>query len=289
MPDSLPDTSREDCYRELLNNVLSGEVKLPSLPDVTMKVRAAIADENNTAADITNIIMKDPALTGYLVQTASSPIYRRAVPPKTLSDVVGLLGFSATNSLVMFHSTRNMVEIKDPAAEKIFQHTWERLVVKASVGAYLAQQLRAMPFDHVQLAMLLTEVGSLTVLSTMLETAQKIDTSIYFQMCRQYSKQIGGAVLRKWEVDQSIIDVMEKSGQWDATQDEKLGLLDIANLSIYHAVRMTVDSPALPNLTTLAAFKKLPEEYQSCEEQEGWLDLVFENSEEIQTIVSSFN
>ena len=289
MPDSLPDTSLEDCYRELLNSVLSGEVKLPSLPDVTMKVRAAISNENTTAAEVTNIIMKDPALTGYLVQTASSPIYRRAVPPKTLSDVVGLLGFSATNSLVMLHSARNMVEIKDPAAEKIFQHTWQRLVVKASVGAYLAQKLRAMPFDHVQLAMLLTEVGSLTVLSAMLDTSQEMDTSIYFQMCRQYSKQIGGAVLRKWDVDQSIIDVMEKSGQWDATQDEKLGLLDIANLSIYHTVRMTVESPALPDLTTLAAYEKLPEEYKSCDIQAGWLDLISEDAEEIQSIINSFN
>ncbi len=291
MPDSLysdPDLSLEKIFKELLDNVLSGDVKLPSLPDVTMKVRAAIADDNSTTAEVTNLIAKDPAMTAYLVQTASSPIYRRAVPPKTLTDVVNMLGLSATNSLVMLHSARNMVEIKNSAARKIFQHTWERLVVKASVGAFLAQRLKVLPFDYVQLAMLLTEVGSLTVLSAMLDSSEDFDSSTYFLMCRHYSKKIGGAVLRKWEVDRGITEVMEKSGQWDYTQEDQIGLLDIANLTIYHTVRMTVDEPVLPELDTLAAFQKLPEAMRKSEFEEGWLDLLSENREEVDEIVRSF-
>lgn len=288
MPDSLSPDSLQECYKELLNNVLSGNVKLPSLPDVTMEVRAAISNENTTSAEITDIIIRDPALTAYLVQTASSPIYRRAVPPKTLSDVVGLLGFSATNSLVMLHAARNMVELKDATARNIFQHTWDRLVVKASIGAFLAQKLRTLPFDEVQLAMLLTEVGSLTVLSAMLDSSQNIDTDMYFQMCRQYSKHIGSAVLRKWEVDQSIIDVMEKSGSWNDFQSDEFGLIDIANLSIYHTVRMTVESPVLPELESISAFNKLPEEYKETANKAGWLDLISENEEDIQAIIASF-
>ncbi|NKB32819.1 MAG: HDOD domain-containing protein [Pseudomonadales bacterium] len=288
MPEGLSQAGLEECYRELLNTVLSGNTKLPSLPDVTMQVREAIAEENTTSAEITEIIMKDPALTAYLVQTASSPIYRRAVPPKSLSDVVGLLGFSATNSLVMLHTTRNMVELNDANARSIFQHTWDRLVVKASIGAYIAQKTRSMPFDEVQLAMLLSEVGSLTVLSSMLDSSQEIDSEIYFQMCRQYAKHIGGAVLRKWEVDSDFIDVMEKSGQWNEFHDDDFSLLDIANLSIYHTVRMTVDAPTLPEVESIGAFKKLPVEHRRSSKKEGWLDLISDNNDEIQAIISSF-
>ena len=283
----MTDTNLPALFQEILDRVLKDELRLPSMPDVAMKVRSAISNESTTNDTLTAIIAKDPGLTAYLVQAASSPVYRRASPPKTLTEVVGLLGFAATSSLVMLHSSRNMVEIKNAAARKLFNHTWERLVVKTSVASFLAQRLKYRPVDQVQMAMLLTEVGSLSVLSAMLETSQTPDSNIYFQMCRQYSKQIGSAALTKWEVDQTIIDVLNDCGQWDKTWNEKLNLLDIANLALYYTVLMTAENPSLPDIDTLAAYQKIPENLRACSNP-NWLDLITDNDEEIQSIISAF-
>ncbi|CAN5161103.1 hypothetical protein BH11PSE11_BH11PSE11_36760 [soil metagenome] len=283
----MTDTNLQSLFQDVLDRVLKDEVRLPSMPDVAMKVRSAIAKDSTTTDTLTAIIAKDPALTAYLVQAASSPIYRRAVAPKTLSEVVSLLGFAATNSLVMIHSSRNMVAIKNPTAKKLFNHTWERLVIKTSIASFLAQQLKYRPVEQVQMAMLLTEVGSLSVLSAMLDTSETPDTGIYFQMCRQYSKQIGSAALTKWGVDQTIIDVLNDCGQWNKTWNEKLNLLDIANLALYYTVRMTSENPTLPAIESLAAFQKIPEDMRSCSKPD-WLDLVSDNNDEIQAIISAF-
>jgi HD-like signal output (HDOD) protein len=283
----MTETNLHGLYQNVLDQVLKEDVRLPSMPDVAMKVRSAISIDSTSNETLTTIIARDPGLTAYLVRAASSPIYRRSAAPKTLSEVVGLLGFAATNSLVMIYSTRNMVEIKTEAAKKLFNHTWERLVVKTSVASFLAQQLKYRPVDQVQMAMLLTEVGSLAVLSAMLGTSETPDSAIYFQMCRQYSKQIGCAALAKWGVDQTIINVLSDCGNWDKTWDDKLNLLDIANLALYYTVRLTAENPELPDLESLAAYQKIPEKLNACSEP-NWLDLVADNNDEIQAIISAF-
>jgi HD-like signal output (HDOD) protein len=283
----MTDTNLQALFQEVLDRVLKDDLRLPSMPDVAMKVRSAISKDSTTGDTLTAIIAKDPSLTAYLVQAASSPVYRRASPPKTLSEVVGLLGFAATNSLVMIHCTRNMIEIKSAASRKLFNHTWERLVVKTSVASFLAQQLKYRPVDQVQMAMLLTEVGSLSVLSAMLDTSEIPDSDIYFQMCRQYSKQIGCAALTKWGVDRSIIDVLNDCGQWKQTWYEELNLLDIANLALYYTVQMTTENPTLPDLNTLAAYKKIPEDMRACSKP-NWLALITDNNDEIQSIINAF-
>ncbi len=281
------DSNLEALFQEVLDRVLSDELKLPSLPDVAMNVRSAIADDNTTIDTLTEIIAKDPGLTAYLVKAASSPIYRRAVPPKTLGEVVGLFGFSATNSLVMVHSTRNLVELNSPIAKELFNHTWERLVVKTSIASFLAQQLKYRPVEEVQMAMLLTEVGSLSVLSAMLETSETPDADIYFQMCRQYSKRLGVAALGLWGIDETIVDLVNDCGNWEKTWSEELNLLDIANLSLYFTVQLTTNNPSLPDIESLAAFNKIPESMRACSKP-NQLDLITSNDEEIQTIIAAF-
>jgi HD-like signal output (HDOD) protein len=283
----MTDANLQVLFQEVLDRVLKDDVRLPSIPDVAMKVRSAISKDNTTVDSLTAIIAKDPALTAYLVRAASSPIYRRAMPPKTLSEVVGLLGFAATDSLVMIHSSRNMVAINNTGARALFNHTWERLVVKTSVASFLAQQLKFRPVEQVQMAMLLTEVGSLSVLSTMLDASETPDSGIYFQMCRQYSKQIGSAALTKWEVEKTIIDVLNDCGQWNKTWSENLNLLDIANLALYYTVQMTSENPKLPDVDSIAAYQKIPEEMRYCSKP-NWLDLVTDNNDEIQAIISAF-
>ncbi len=283
----LPESSLQALFEEVIERVLSDELRLPSLPDVALKVRSAVSDDNTTCESLTEIIAKDPGLTTYLVQAASSPVYRRAVPPKTLAEVVGLLGFEATSSLVMLHSTRNMVELNSAVSRSLFNHTWERLVVKTSIASFLAQQLKFRPVDQVQLAMLLTEVGSLSVLSTMLEASDQPDSNIYFQMCRKYSKRVGVAALMKWGIDKTITDLVFDCGQWDASWSDELDLLDIANLALYHTVLMTTTNPTLPDIESLAAMQKIPENLRTCSEPNR-LDVIADNDEEIQAIINSF-
>lgn len=274
-------------YQQTLDSVLKDELRLPSQPDIMSRVRKAIAEDTATSESITAIIAKDVGMTAFLVQAASSPVYRRPVPPKTLSEVVSLLGFSLTCSLVTLYSIRNLVELKNTTARNLFRLTWDRLVLKTSLASFFAEQLKFRPLDQVQMATMLTEIGSLSVLAKLLEGDGTLEADLYFQMCREYSKRIGCEVLTQWKADELIVKMMKDCGKWEETWSEEVNLLDIANLSLYYTVLMSVDNPSLPELETLAAYKKLPEAMRECSKPQ-WLSVITNNEQEIKDIINSF-
>lgn len=274
-------------YRTVIKHVLSDSERLPSLPTITLKIRKAVGESNTTAASLAQLVGKDPALTALLMKSASCPLFRRAVAPKTLTEVVSLLGFEAVQSLVMLHSVRSLFVLRSSTMKKLLNHTWQRLILKTSLASFLAQRLDYRPMDEAQMATLLTEVGSLAVLSALIESNQAPDPKTYFQLCRHYSKSLGSVLLNKWNVDQSFVTVLKQSGDWGQTAGDEIALIDIVNLSVYNTVLLTNKHAKLPPLESLAAFNKLPDSDRRCRKP-NQLVLVTENMKEIQAIVNTF-
>ncbi len=274
-------------YRTVIKQVLSDTEKLPSLPAITLKIRKAIGESNTTAQSLARLVGKDPALSALLIKSASCPLFRRSVAPKTLAEVVSMLGFDAVHSLVMLHSVQSLFVLRNSTMKKLFSHTWQRLVLKTSVASFLAQRLGYRPIDEAQMATLLTEVGSLAVLSALIEGDHTPDPATYFELCRHYSKSLGSVLLNKWNVDKNFVSILKQSGNWDETTGEEIALIDIVNLSVYHTVLLTNKNASLPPLQSLAAFHKLSEADRECGKA-NLLAMVIENRDEIQAIVNTF-
>mgnify|MGYP006188428219 CR=1 FL=1 len=274
-------------YRTVINHALDDSERLPSLPAITQKIRKAIGAPNTDAQVLAQIIGKDPALGALLLKSAASPLYRREVAPKTLPDVIALLGFANVNNLVILHSVRCLFVLRNRTMKKLFSHTWQRMIMKASLATFLAQRVGYRARDEAQMATLLTEIGSLAVLSALTEANQAPDSETYFQLCRHYSKSLGCVLLHKWNVDTGYMTVLKQSGNWEQSACDALTLTDIVNLSIYYTVLLTKKNPDLPALESLAAFKKLPIQHRRCSKP-NWLALVAENKHEIQGIVDTF-
>ena len=150
-------------YRRVISRVLNDSECLPSLPSITLKIRQAMGQENITAESLAKIITKDPALSALLLKSASSPIYRRAVIPNTLVEVISMLGFASISNLVMLHSMRSVFSMSSRQAKTLFANTWRRLVVKLALAMFIVKRIRFNAGEHAQMVALLSEVGSLAV------------------------------------------------------------------------------------------------------------------------------
>jgi HD-like signal output (HDOD) protein len=274
-------------YRSVISRVLSDSERLPSLPSITLKIRQAMSEENTTADSLAKIITKDPALSALLLKSASSPMYKRTVAPNTLAEVIGMLGFANTNNLVMLHSVRSVFVMSSPKAKTLFAHTWRRLIVKLALSVFIAKQLRFRPAEHAQMVALLSEVGSLAVLSALIEQPQIPDDETYFQLCRHYSKSLGSILLNKWNIDPLFINAVKNTGGWTNTEVGEINLVDIMNLALYYTVLMTNNNANLPDLAEITAYQKLPKHLKSCT-KDNWLSWILDNKADIQEIVKSF-
>ena len=73
-----------DSCQALISKIKSeleaGRLVLPSLPEIVVRVRQAVNNDEVGLGDIVKLIQLDPSLTARLVQIANSPLYRRPQP-----------------------------------------------------------------------------------------------------------------------------------------------------------------------------------------------------------------
>lgn len=279
--------SQYSVYRTVIQRVLDDKEHLPSLPAISLKIRQALSDPNTTHESLANVISKDPALCALLMKTASSPLYRTREQPQTVRDVIALLGMESVANLAMVHSVRSVFLLRNPLLKKLFNHTWKRLAVKASFASLIAQKIGYRPTDKAMMAALLTEVGSLSVLSAVQELKDPPDADTYFLLCRHYSKSLGSILLNKWNLDKEFVEVIKQAGDWEADHGEEVQLIDVVNLALYNTILHTPKAKTPPAIKRLHAYNKLKPPYNMLKKP-GLLALVADNREELQAMVKSF-
>jgi HD-like signal output (HDOD) protein len=279
-------TSDYAIYRQVVTQLMSGEEQLPSLPAITLEIRRALTDPEVSLAQLNRLISRDPALSAILMKYASSALLRTQLPPKSLLDVLRVLGIAQVDRITMVHSVKSLFTLHSPAHKKLFLEAWERLVLKASSSAFLARVVGHVPPDQALLASLLSEVGTLAVLSAFKNAAEIPSPELYYKLCREYSKSLGVIVLKKWAVDDAYIKVIRHAGDWSYQERAEIELVDLINLSLFHAIKLVGRTSDLPPLTELAAYGKLPAPLDFISDS-GELVVLASHKAEIEAIAAS--
>lgn len=275
-------------YRTTIDQIMRGEEKLPSLPDITLKIRHELADANTTSERLAHLISGDPSLTVMLMRYAASPLYKTQQTPKSLEQVISLLGMATVDRLVMLHSIRSLFIMQNPQLKKLFASAWQRQSLKASISRFCAQKLGFNPADEALIGSLLSEIGTLAILSSLTESSVPPSQQIYLQLCRQYSKSLGVIIIKKWSLDDNYAEMVKASGDWTYSSRSELTLTDILNLALYHTIVWMRRNHNLPDLDTLAAYKKLPAPFNQYDAN-GLLGIISNHKKEIVQIAKSLH
>lgn len=274
-------------YSIVISQVMREQEQLPSLPSLTLKIRTAIADPNASSDSLAEMISIDPSLCALLMKTAASPLYKRQVPAQSIQDVIVLLGLQEVDRVAMLHSVRSLFTLHDPQLSKLFKLSWQRMVLKASMSTFLAKYLGYRPTGQVTMAALLSEVGTLAVLSAFRGLEHQPDTEVFFKLSKEYSKSLGIILLKKWDLQEDYIEVLRNLGKWHLPSEGKLNLLDIENLGLYHSICVLDANTDLPPLDSLPAYQKLDSAHRHISSNHQ-LTMISLHRQEIMTLAKSF-
>ncbi len=267
-------------YRDVVAQLMADNEQLPSLPSITLEIRQALSKPDISLVSLSKTLAKDPSLSAMLLKYASSPMCHHPQTPGSLLDVVRLLGLAQIERITMLHSVKSLFTLHSVTHKKLFVSAWNRMVLKASVSAFIAKQLPQISVDKVLLAALLSEIGTLAVLSAFKDRERTPPQELYISLCREYSKSLGVIMLKKWQVNEEFIQVIRRTGEWFVGWEEPLGLADVVNLGLYHALLFRRAGRDLPPITGLAAYLKLAEPFNRLNER-GGLALVAGHADEI--------
>lgn len=145
----------------------NGDISLPSLPDVVLKIRKMLESDSSDFERVSQAISVDPVLVSRLFVFANSALYNRAnVSIDTLDGAIGRLGFEVVRNTAMSLAMKQLYNSdKNDESARHLRAVWAR-GMKLSCMAYAIAELRPeLNHETAYLCGLMHEVGKLYILT----------------------------------------------------------------------------------------------------------------------------
>ena len=248
----------EKLLDQLFTDLEDDKLVLPTLPEVALRVRETLEDEDAGLSDVAKIITTDAALSARLIQVSNSPLLRAARAIDSVESAVARMGANMTRNLVTSIAMEQMFQATSDATDRRLRDLWEHSTQVAALSHALATQFTKLKGDQALLAGLVHDIGALPIL-TMAEDVPELlnDEQLLDNIIRKAHPSVGEAILKKWNFPEEMIIVA--SEHEDLTRDhagnaDYVDVIIVANLESYLG---TQHPHAQVDLDTVPAFKKL--------------------------------
>ena len=243
---------------ELLNDLENGDLQLPTLPEVALRVRDAVEDEESSADQIAAIIATDAALSARLLQVANSPLYRGQTPINDLNTVISRLGNKLVRNLVTSQVMKQMFQATSDYVDQRLRTVWEHSVQVAAISRVLAAQLTKLPPDEAMLAGLLHDIGALPVLYRAEERPDLLaQPELLDCVLNTLHPKIGSKILQQWHFPESLVKVAAEHENLDYQHSGPADLVDIVQVANLQAHGNTEHPLSKTDWQTVTAFERL--------------------------------
>jgi HD-like signal output (HDOD) protein len=208
----------------------AGKLDLPSFPDVAMRVRRALANDNVAIDQVVRIVSSEPALAARMLQLANSaalnPGGKRVVD---LRAAIARLGFNLARSATLAFAISQLKRAEAyKGLEKPFQQLWSTSTRVAAVTHMLAKRFSNVNPDTAMLTGLLHGVGKLYLLTHARKFPALFSDPVSYQgIVADWHSNIARAVLESWEMAEEIVDAVHQFEDSDRTPRGIYDLTDV--------------------------------------------------------------
>jgi diguanylate cyclase (GGDEF)-like protein len=233
-----------------LNDLLEGEITLPSPPSVAIKLLSIIKKEKLTLQELTEVISYEPAMAAKILSISNSAFYALPYKVDTIDDAISVLGMN-----VLKNMTLSLALIKDMKKDKTegFDHEffWRRSVTTAVAAELLSFNLGE-AYKESFVAALLMDIGVLAMYLSSPEDYLRvldvkrlsglsvIDAEKSVFNCDH--QEVGSRILKRWNIPENICSLISShhaDRDVNAQMPVPVNILQIADLtsSVYHGNR----------------------------------------------------
>jgi len=245
-------------FNEIMHEFNMGNLKLPSLPDIAIKVRKALEAPNASADDMSRIISADPAMVTRLIKVANGPLNRGVDPIASIQAAIVRLGMQTTKELVTSFAIKQLFKTKSKMLNQRMHELYDHSVDVAAISFALSKQTGKLSPDHMLLAGLLHEIGVIPILSYIEDTGLIINDEVELDgIIKSLRGAVGSMVIRHWGLSSDLFAVVEEFENWQ--RDEK-GEIDTCDMIIIAQIYRRLKHhqiEGLPRIDQVPAFKKL--------------------------------
>lgn len=247
--------------QELTKAFKSGEIELPSMPNLLFKIRQSLYEKDNSAAEIGQMMYLDPALAARVIRIANSSMYTGQQPVNDCQAAISRLGISVVQNLVTGIVLRNAYSFKkNPKAQKLVKQAWQQSCRVGALSHVLAGVTVGVRPDKAMLAGLIHNIGVLPLLNYILQFPEvDINPKLLNQVISGYQGKLGTMLLTKWQFDPEYIYIPELTGQpaYDSDSDEAT-LTDVVVVARMHLMQEKMEHDKfVERLCAMPSYQKM--------------------------------
>jgi HD-like signal output (HDOD) protein len=216
---------------EALTLELAGEkIDLPSFPDIAVRVRKALTNDQVDIDDVVRIVSAEPALAARLLQLANSAaLNSTGKRVSELRSAISRIGFNMARSATIAFA---MSQLRRAEAYKGLDapltELWNWSTHVAAVSRVVAKRFTQINADEALLAGLLQGVGKLYLLTRAARfPALLADSGTYLRIVGEWHGRIAQAILRNWEMAEEIVSAVVAGGNAEREHEGTTDLTDV--------------------------------------------------------------
>lgn len=241
--------------QKLADELNAGELDLPSFPDVAMRVRKVIEDDNCTLDKIVRVVGSEPALAAKLMQMSNSALMRRGDDEVTdLRTAINRLGHKNVRSAAISIAMKQLLSDAQTAELKPYLATlWTHSVQVSAICYALAKKVAiGKTPDEALLAGLLHDIGKLYILTRSRQFPELFaEQASLNQILEDWHPAIGKTIIEHWQLGDDLAFAIENHEDLDYVPSRRTAdLTDLLIVGNYLANADTTtddDEVALPS------------------------------------------
>jgi len=248
----------EDFIDQLLNDLDKDTLVLPTLPEVAIRVRDALADEEQSLADVSKVITTDAALSARLIQVSNSPLLRTSNPIDSVETAVTRMGSNMVRNLVTSIVMEQMFQATSDATDSRLRNLWEHSIQVAAISSALTSQFTKLKPDISLLGGLVHDIGALPILSRVEDVPEILnDEELLDKVISETHCRIGQRILDKWNFPPELVAVAAEHENLSRNSGGDIDYVDIIMVSNLQSLIGSKHPHTKLDWNTIPAFKKM--------------------------------
>jgi putative nucleotidyltransferase with HDIG domain len=247
-------------YTEIYDDLINDRLVLPSMPEVALKIRHLVEDNDIPVPQLAKVLNTDPAISAKLIKSANGALYHGQPAVDTCARAISRLGLNTTKHLVVSFVMRNLFhdKIHTDLLKERARNLWHHSVEIASISMALAYATPGFDAEEALLAGLLHDIGELVILTYAERYPDLIaDSDALDGVIRQLKAEIGAVILREWQFPEAFVEAAFGAEEWTRDSGEKPDYCDIVLAAQLLSFIGTPKMEDFPDLDDIPAFSKL--------------------------------
>jgi HD-like signal output (HDOD) protein len=250
---------------ELAQEVSQGKIELPSFPDVAVRVRKVLADENVSNDQIARVVGSDAGLAARVFTLANSAALNRS--GRSVADLkmaVNRIGHNNVRTAAVSFAIaqlRRAAELRHISKE--LEELWQE-ATKVAALAYATAARSGVNADESMLAGLLHNVGKIYILARSHRHNNLFkDPVVLAQVVRDWHSNVGRAIIENWGFPEHISDAVGEHENIDRVND-KPDVTDVLTVAVMMAGFFGHEADLELNMQGVKSFWRLGLDNDKC-------------------------